>query len=283
MRSRRQLEDSDQLNELKDRIVMLENQLHAEKINNASMHTQLLLTEPPAFREMKYSASTPYQNIEQGFHGPARDLLQNPSSRLSVAAVEELAFMTQAMKVEDFGEPSFTAVIPRTSRAATLTDYNLSHSPKDIILLRDRNELIDCFFATFNKFHQVISEEEVQQISREEKGGELDQHFRNSALLAIGACYSSHSQAEYFKAHYRTLAEESILRCIKERPGHLVIQGLIMLAWIELMFGAQRMAYNYIGETLFSRGPFTCCSNPILCSYGNRTGISYRFTCYCIS
>jgi hypothetical protein len=106
-------------------------------------------------------------------------------------------------------------------------------------------------FESFNAFHQVLDPDEAASITRQDPiamKGPLDEKFRNSAIFSVGASLSSTIGATELDSQYASYAEGIVLRCIREQPSDLVVQGLSLLSWRELQLGNDSMAYNYIGK-----------------------------------
>ncbi|KAF7940297.1 uncharacterized protein EAE98_000424 [Botrytis deweyae] len=182
--------------------------------------------------------------------------IDEPNDPRSQVAMKELASLMLTMDIEEKGEPSFT--IPRnksSSRQNSVSTENLnpdtsSHDTdlgKIGFYTETRTHLVECFMAAFNIYHQFIEQGELQTILLETTfSTELDFDFRNHALLSVGAFLSPKSDAKKLSIHHSTSAENILLRCIREHPSDLVVQGLALLSWRELMLENNSMAYTYI-------------------------------------
>ncbi|TGO62617.1 hypothetical protein BCON_0018g00100 [Botryotinia convoluta] len=182
--------------------------------------------------------------------------IDEPNDPRSQVAMKELASLMLTMDIEEKGEPSFT--IPRnksSSRQNSISTENLnpdtsSHDTdlgKIGFYTETRTHLVECFMAAFNIYHQFIEQGEFQTILLETTfSTELDFGFRNHALLSVGAFLSPKSDAKELSSHHSTSAESILLRCIREHPSDLVVQGLALLSWRELMLENNSMAYTYI-------------------------------------
>ena len=173
----------------------------------------------------------------------------------STSAMEELASLMLEMDIEEKGEPSFTIAAGKRNSSqivdTTLSPQSLNKCMQALSIPLPAKELLDhlmdCFGREFNGFHQFLDCREADILR--EHGADvngLDSQFRNAALLAVAACFSTREDAVHIGAEYASLAESLPLRCIKEQPSDIVVQGLTLLAWKELMFGIPSMAYNYI-------------------------------------
>ncbi|TEY81526.1 hypothetical protein BOTCAL_0033g00070 [Botryotinia calthae] len=235
---------------LEDKVKALEAQLATYQSSEAQSkeymgHEILPISSPATTSSLVYEseAITP-ENIDE------------PNDPRSQVAMEELASLMLTMDIEEKGEPSFT--IPRnksTSRQNSIPgeiltpnisshDQNLS---KIGFYTETRTHLVECFMAAFNIYHQFIEQGELQTILLETTfPTELDFGFRNHALLSVGAFLSPKSDAKELSSHHATSAENILLRSIREYPSDLVVQGLALLSWRELMLENNSMAYTYI-------------------------------------
>ncbi|THV51220.1 hypothetical protein BGAL_0118g00030 [Botrytis galanthina] len=182
--------------------------------------------------------------------------IDEPNDPRSQIAMKELASLMLTMDLEEKGEPSFT--IPRnksSSRQNSISTENLNPdtSSHDTDLSKigfyteTRTHLVECFMAAFNIYHQFIEQGEFQTILLETTfSTEQDFDFRNYALLSVGAFLSPKSDAKELSTHHATSAENILLRCIRAHPSDLVVQGLALLSWRELMLENNSMAYTYI-------------------------------------
>ncbi|KAM0143682.1 hypothetical protein ACHAP3_000942 [Botrytis cinerea] len=235
---------------LEDKVKALEAQLAAYQSSESQSkeymgHEILPISSPATTSSLAYEseAITP-ENIDE------------PNDPRSQVAMEELASLMLTMDIEEKGEPSFT--IPRnksTSKQNSIPgeiltpdisshDQNLS---KIGFYTETRTHLVECFMAAFNIYHQFIEQGELQTILLETTFSiELDFGFRNHALLSVGAFLSPKSDAKELSSHHATSAENILLRSIREYPSDLVVQGLALLSWRELMLENNSMAYTYI-------------------------------------
>ncbi|KAI4834237.1 hypothetical protein E4T44_08957, partial [Aureobasidium sp. EXF-8845] len=166
-------------------------------------------------------------------------------------AMNELSSLMLQLDVADIGEPSFTLSSHREPREHVLNTSGVLREARldsEIpISQEDHRQLMKCFSDTFNRFHQFLNPEEASSWSKLDLGSqETDLEFRNYALLAVAASCSDLQQLRNMQGHFSTRAESLVLRCIKERASDLVVQGLALLAWIELKAGSDSMAYNWI-------------------------------------
>ncbi|GAB7356275.1 hypothetical protein MBLNU459_g7084t1 [Dothideomycetes sp. NU459] len=177
--------------------------------------------------------------------------------------MEELASLMLGMTVEDKGEPSFALAsgrvpspngyVPDSLNEASMS-FNSDAYATHNLARRDRQHLIKCFEDNFDKYHQFLDLTEVADLALEESEVQkrLDYQLRTYAIYAVAACFSPHDWLSRLGSHFSALAEDLVFRCIKDHPSDLVVQGLALLAWRELMLGAQSMAYNWIGELYIS-------------------------------
>lgn len=181
---------------------------------------------------------------------------ESPDPR-SPVAMEELATLMLKMDVEDRGEPSFTITPGKsvTHPAHAERDALVSFSrtvenlrPAIDLNFEDRDHLVQCFLGDFNPYHQFMSSEEAPGLVVPDiaEGNEIDAVFRENALLAVATCFTPRPDLTEQGTVYAAAAESLVLRCIKDQPSDLVVQGLALLSWRELMFGSPAMAYNYI-------------------------------------
>ncbi|KAI5195849.1 hypothetical protein E4T38_08844 [Aureobasidium subglaciale] len=169
----------------------------------------------------------------------------------SSQAMNELSSLMLQLDVADIGEPSFTLSSHRTPQELVPDTSGLSREARldgeTTVSQDDRRQLLKCFSETFNRFHQFLDLKEALSWSKLDLGSqEVDLEFRNYALLAVAASCSDLQRLRDMQAHFSTHAESLVLRCIKERASDLVVQGLALLAWIELKVGSDSMAYNWI-------------------------------------
>lgn len=171
----------------------------------------------------------------------------------SSQAMNELSSLMLQLDVADIGEPSFTLssnkareeIFPNTLK--TKKSYG---SGNNVVLpADDQKQLIKCFADGFNRFHQFLEPHEAESLSLSfPETEDSDLSFRNSALLAVAASCSDVPPLKDLHEHFFTQAESLVLHAIRKRPSDLVVQGLALLAWIELNRGSDSMAYNWIGK-----------------------------------
>lgn len=174
--------------------------------------------------------------------------------------MDELASLMLEMGIEEKGEPSFTIAAGRrrSSHAAPKGFHRMGraseHHKRPMTAIDVSPELlrhlVDCFVTQFNPFHQFLEEQETEQITL--KGtdvADLDLCFRNAALLAVGCCFSDREDAKAIRPVYMDVAASLPLLCIQQCPSELVVQGLALLSWHDLMFGTPSLAYNYVGKS----------------------------------
>lgn len=183
----------------------------------------------------------------------------------SSSAMGELATLMLEMDIAEKGEPSFTIAAGKRKSVSARDEVKTStiegeiggeHSQSDVtrhfLPPEILDHLVDCFTMHFNTFHQFLDINDVVELkSFGINVSTLDLRFRNAALLSVAACLSSMPEAKRTRSTYASLADGLALRCIKERPNDIVVQGLTLLAWKELMFGVPSLAYNYIGMNFF--------------------------------
>lgn len=173
--------------------------------------------------------------------------------------MEELASLMLEMDIEEKGEPSFT--IAAGKRMAPEIEYQ--HTPSEAVTNIDHASgteqqipkvsqelleyLVDSFVCHFNGFHQFLDTADIKDLKICGINVDtIDCRFRNASLLAVAARFSNREDARQVGQAFSTLAQSLPLHCFKHRPSDLVVQGLALLAWQELMFGVPSMAYNYI-------------------------------------
>lgn len=171
----------------------------------------------------------------------------------SSQAMNELSSLMLQLDVADIGEPSFTL---SSNKAREEIFPNLSKMKKNLDLYDgavlstdDQKQLVKCFADGFNRFHQFLDPHEAEGLILSIPDAEdSDLSFRNSALLAVAASYSDVPLLKDLQEHFFTQAESLVLHAIRKMPSDLVVQGLALLAWIELNRGSDSMAYNWIGK-----------------------------------
>lgn len=176
-----------------------------------------------------------------------------PDERSHVA-MEELASLMLTLGVEDKGEPSFTLSSGQSRHSLTPNPPSPEEPtalPQALPELQGR--LLDRFLSQFNTFHQVLDQEETSNLRFQNlESGSLEFRFRNHALFSVAAYLSDENDGLELSQKHAALAEDISLKCIREHPSDLLVQGLALLSWRELQIGNDNMAYNYIGK----RQPF---------------------------
>ncbi|QSZ34525.1 hypothetical protein DSL72_006119 [Monilinia vaccinii-corymbosi] len=254
--------DDGYIRNLEDKVKALEAQLEGyrrsepqSQHNEEHMGYEILPAPVPARIDYKSSPSDETEVIASKKEEGAND----PRSQ---AAMEELASLMLTMDVEDKGEPSFTIPSGKdkySSRQNKMLSDNLSFGPnhhrvnsaEDGFHPETRRHLVECFMNAFNIYHQFIEQAELPCVLSETMiSRELDLSFRNHALLSVGAFLSPQSDSQELSSYHATSAENALLRCIRENPSDLAVQGLALLSWRELMLENNSMAYSYIGLIL---------------------------------
>lgn len=156
------------------------------------------------------------------------------------------------LDVADIGEPSFT-LSSNKSREEIPNIFTARQNPDSyngaILSTDNQKQLVKCFAGEFNRFHQFLDPHESENLILSiPDAKDSDMSFRNSALLAVAAFCSDVPLLNDLQEHFFTKAESLILQSIREKPSDLVVQGLALLAWIELNRGSDSMAYNWIGK-----------------------------------
>lgn len=236
------------------------------------------------------AVNAPPQDSQDNLVREDESALSCPDSRnddfRSSAAMEELATLMLEMDIAEGGEPSFTMAPGK--RQPALSDLEAERKmepmrsderiaihllPPELLI-----HLVDCFVTHFNPYHQFLDRQDVADLKRQGIDVDaLDLRFRNAALLAVAACFSSIPEAKKLRSSYASLADGLAFRCIRERPNDIVVQGLTLLAWKELMFGAPSLAYNYIGMTplpLFQCDDVTGLLRAVVTSHGDRADLT---------
>jgi len=210
----------------------------------------------------------------------------SPIDTRSHEAMEELASLMLTMDLEGQGEPSFTlppgkskAIVKRESSSIRIP---LAHATDNLVIsVETKQRLLGCFMRKFNIFHQFIEESPSRSIIQVQLSGDIsDGQFRDYALLAVGAHLSENSDDLALSSTLAAIAEGMVLQCIRQRPSDLIIQGLALLAWRELMLGNDSMAYNYIGEFLIVTSlPILSRLITVSLSYGYWCNFASRTSC----
>jgi hypothetical protein len=181
----------------------------------------------------------------------------------SQTAMEELASLMLTMDVNGQGEPSFM-MTSRDRKSSNIESQNLpvEYSEKGIgtrvespihesliLTLQSRQELMYCFMENFNIFHQYLDyKESISVVMADMNSSNPDFIFRNYALYSVAAYFSDTPELHNIGRMCALSAENMVLNCIRKNASDLIVQGLSLLAWRELNFGNDDMAYNYIGN-----------------------------------
>ena len=203
---------------------------------------------------------TPYEGVEAGHNQDPLSAHQpdnHSTDDRSHEAMEELASLMLTMDLEGQGEPSFT-LPPGNSQIAFKLDVpsNLEPSKQvqgvhdaSTLTLETKRHLVSCFMQKFNIFHEFLDERDAKSIIQQElPDDQVDSQFRNYALFAVGAHLSDDPDIFPLSSEFAGSAERMVLESIRQHSSDLIAQGLVLLAWRELVLGNNSMAYNYIGE-----------------------------------
>ncbi|KAK6008273.1 hypothetical protein QM012_000176 [Aureobasidium pullulans] len=174
-----------------------------------------------------------------------------PLESRSSQAMNELSSLMLQLDVADIGEPSFTLSSNKVREEifpnAVQTCQETAPYNGVVISTADQKHLVKCFIDNFNRFHQFLDSQEAESMILYIPGTkDSDLSFRNSALLAVAASCCENTRLRDLEEHFFTQAESLVLRSIRTKPSDLVVQGLALLAWIELKRGNDSMAYNWI-------------------------------------
>lgn len=172
--------------------------------------------------------------------------------------MDELSSLMLQLDVADFGEPSFALT---SNKAGEEEPFGGSRRERDVeppgsIILSaiEEKQLVVCFADKFNRFHQFLEHDEAEtQTLAFLSANDVDLRFRNGAVRAVAASCSDIARLKDLEWDFYTQAESLALRSIGERPSDLVVQGLALLAWIDLKRGADSRAYNWIGKWQHNR------------------------------
>ncbi|KEF56696.1 uncharacterized protein A1O9_06885 [Exophiala aquamarina CBS 119918] len=251
--------DGDLIRNLENQIRLLESALQSR--SEGISEVQGGLHETISMSQCEQSGAEAQRIEERGsVDGPPALLLNTTSvDSRSTSAMEELASLMLEMGIEEKGEPSFTIAAgkrmpPETEhREPPLEDVVSNHPerptepPVPQVSQQLLEHLLDCFIGHFNGYHQFVDARDVERLKLQGvDAGAVDSRFRNAALLAVAARFSDRDDAKQIGATYSVLAQSLPFHSIKHRPSDLVVQGLALLAWQELVFGIPSMAYNYI-------------------------------------
>ncbi|KAH0401512.1 hypothetical protein KCU89_g4085, partial [Aureobasidium melanogenum] len=169
----------------------------------------------------------------------------------SSQAMNELSSLMLQLDVADIGEPSFTLSSNKAREEILPNIFTARQNPDSyngaILSTDNQKQLVKCFAGEFNRFHQFLDPHESENLILSiPDAKDSDMSFRNSALLAVAAFCSDVPLLNDLQEYFFTKAESLILQSIREKPSDLVVQGLALLAWVELNRGSDSMAYNWI-------------------------------------
>ncbi|KAH0374835.1 hypothetical protein KCU84_g3040, partial [Aureobasidium melanogenum] len=169
----------------------------------------------------------------------------------SSQAMNELSSLMLQLDVADIGEPSFTLSSNKAREEIFPNIFTTKQNPDSyngaVLSTDNQQQLVKCFANKFNRFHQFLDPHEAESLILSiSDAKDSDLSFRNSALLAVAAFCSDVPLLNDLQEHFFTQAESLVLQSIREKPSDLVVQGLALLAWIELNRGSDSMAYNWI-------------------------------------
>jgi hypothetical protein len=173
----------------------------------------------------------------------------------SSRAMDELSSLMLQLDVADFGEPSFALTSKKAGDEIHPGVIRNIEPPGAVVLSpTESKQLVSCFADSFDKFHQFLDHGEAETQTLVVSGAdEIDLNFRNSAVLAVAASCSDMPRFKNLEQHFYCQAENLALHSIGERPTDLVVQGLALLAWVDLKDGADSRSYNWIGEWQLNR------------------------------
>lgn len=202
--------------------------------------------------EVDHLTSTPYVTTTKApFLSFGENARQGTDIRSQVA-MEELASLMLTMDIEGQGEPSFTITSGKVPKSPTTMKRELI-SPlsvkKSVASSSEPREfLVDSFMENFNPFHQFLTRNEAKLLKHGAIAISPDEEFRNHALFSVAAYFIEGPLTPGLGSKHVRLAENMLIECLRQWSSHLVVQGIALLAWRELVIGNDSMAYNYIGE-----------------------------------
>lgn len=254
---RRRHYDEDVVRDLENQIKLLKSALRSRSVgDDEAQHVLQDTISMSNCERPSVKVQTPDYGLENGT--PVLSPGATSVDSRSKSAMEELASLMLEMDIEEKGEPSFN--IAAGKRMAAEVDYQ-HPSPEAVVSSGHRQglepqipqvskelleHLMDCFVTHFNGFHQFLDAKDIEDIKTCGVDVDIvDCRFRNAALLAVAAHFSSREDAKQAGQGFSTIAQDLPLYCMKHRPSDLVVQGLALLAWQELMFGVQSLAYTY--------------------------------------
>ncbi|ESZ96229.1 hypothetical protein SBOR_3387 [Sclerotinia borealis F-4128] len=169
-------------------------------------------------------ASTDHTNSLADESGVITSANEEESNDLrSQVAMQELASLMLTMDMEEKSEPSFT--IP---------------SGKDKYSSRQNKTAVGDSNFEIKTGRVAVRSDENHVLNRAGLG-------LPESCLAFSGCLSfPNSNSKELSTHHAMSAENILLRCIREHPSDLAVQGLALLAWRELMLENNSMAYTYI-------------------------------------
>lgn len=259
--------DEDLITHLQHQISGLESQLRKYRESHALRHGTLeagFQTGPAPQDGLEGVGNNqyipPYEGVEVGHSQDplsAHPPNDHSTDARSHEAMEELASLMLTMDLEGQGEPSFT-LPPGNSQVALKRELPSNLEPSKqvqgvheafTLTLETRRHLVGCFMQKFNIFHEFLDERDAKFIIQQQlSDDQLDSQFRNYALFAVGAHLSDDPDIFPLSSEFAGSAERMVLESIRQHSSDLIAQGLVLLAWRELVLGNNSMAYNYIGE-----------------------------------
>ncbi|KAI4853369.1 hypothetical protein E4T44_00877 [Aureobasidium sp. EXF-8845] len=242
--SRRTCRDEDLIMPLREEIISLRVALNKATAQQTKQSAELKQVDDTAATDFGPKLST-----DARFHRA----LSNDSSDLvdrSSQAMNDLSSLMLQLDVADFGEPSFALTSNKAgeeiSSNVPRTAQNTEPAEAVVLSATEQKQLVTCFAKKFNPFHQFLDYDEAETKALACVGADdIDLRFRNSALLAVAASCSDTPRLRNLEGHFYSLAGSLALRSISERPSDLVVQGLALLAWIDLKGGTDSKAYNW--------------------------------------
>lgn len=229
----------------------------AQRVSDTTIEVCDTAEKPDEVSKHQSNPQDHYETI--GPHQPDHRNVDDGAGGLrSNLAMEELASLMLTVKLEDQGEPSFTISSGKSRFAGGLD--KIGHQSQIGALPGTTLEretviplqvyMLEAFMNRFNIFHRVIDNAErlcLQSVNL--RNGPIDTQFRNYALFSVAAYLTDENHSRQSR-EYAELAEGLCLRCIRERPTDMIVQGLSLLSWRELQLGNDSMAYNYIGKSM---------------------------------
>jgi hypothetical protein len=113
---------------------------------------------------------------------------------------------------------------------------------------------LECFWSTYNSIFRVV-EKDIFLGAKETRNTQYYSTFLHLAILAVGALYADHSQLDSQTSRYLSaLQRECKLIAELELEGEATIalvQGLLLLAELEMAKGTEDFGFLLIGEMPF--------------------------------